>query len=172
MPPRSTASKAAFVLVTCLLCAACGKEERASGANDVIEAQEAKSGGPWLSATDNTDPALWLARREAGHDGVAGEVAVGRMRAALLAARPHFLETDRMLANRTAQTGKMLAEDGRAEGYADLLEALSNVAAEAGQKQTYGVLCQHYFNLRHKHVTREDALRLLSERYRTQKQFR
>lgn len=169
---RSSASRAGFVLVSCLLSAACGKEERASDANDVIEAHEAKSGGPWLSATDKTDPALWLASREVGHEHIADDVTVGRMRAALLAARPHFLETDRMLANRTAQIGKMLAEDGRAEDYAGLLEALSNIAAIAGQKQTYGELCQHYFNLRHKNVTREDALRLLSERYRTQKQFR
>lgn len=169
---RSSASKAGFALVACLLFAACGKEERASEANDVIEALETKSDGPWLSATDNTDPALWLASREAGREHIADDVAVGRIRAALLAARPHFLETDRMLANRTAQTGKMLAEDGKAENYAGLLEALSTIAAVAGQKQTYGELCQHYFNLRHKNVTREDALRLLSERYRTQKQFR
>ncbi len=121
---RSSVSKAGFTLVACLLFAACDKEERASDASDVIEAQEAKSGGLWLSATDKADPALWLARRETGHEHIADDVAVGRIRAALLAARPHFLETDRMLANRTAQTGKMLAEDGRAEDYAGLLAAL------------------------------------------------
>lgn len=166
------ASGSGLALAALLLCAACGEEERASDSVDLIEAQDGDVNAVWLRATDHIDPALWLARREAGRDLVATEPAVGRMRAALLAARAHFLESDRMLANRTAQIGRMLAEDGRPEDYVALLDALANVAAAAGQKQTYGELCQHYFNLRHKGATREEALRTLSERYKTQKQFR
>lgn len=168
----SGVSKAGLALAAGLLCAACGKEERASETIDVVEAQGGKSDGGWLRATDRVDAARWLASREAGRDLAVQDVAVERMREALQAARPHFLESDRMLANRTAQIGEMLAEDGRAENYAGLLEALANIAAAAGQKQTYGELCQHYYNLRRKGATREEALRLLSERYRTQKQFR
>ena len=94
------------------------------------------------------------------------------MRAALLAAQSHFLETDRMLANRTAQLGEMLAADGHAEDFAQLIGSLVEVAATAGQKQTYGELCQHYYNLRHAGVERDAALRMLASRYKTQKQFR
>lgn len=172
----SSVPKTGLALLACLLCVACGEEERASDPNDVIEAQDGKADATWLLATDHVDPALWLASREVGRELSASDPAVARMREALLAARPHFLESDRMLANRTAQTGKMLAEDGRAEDYAGLLKAFANVAAAAGQKQTYGELCQHYYNLRHKGAARDDALRLLlgryGGRYETQKQFR
>lgn len=169
-PPR--VSKAGVALVACLLCAACGKEERANDANDVIETQDEKSSQIWLRANENVDPALWLATREAGRELAATDPAVENMRAAILTARAHFLESHRMLANRTAQIGKMLAEDGRAEDYAGILYELADVAKAAGQTQTYGELCQHYYNLRHKGAAREEALRVLAERYRTQKQFR
>ena len=53
-----------------------------------------------------------------------------------------------------------------------LINSLADVAAIAGQKQTYGEVCQHYYNLRHSGVEREEALRMLAARYRTQKQFR
>ncbi len=168
----SGASRAGFALAARLLCAACDKEERASDANDVVEAQDGTTGAVWLRATDHVDPALWPANREAGRERAAKDVAVEHMREALLAAPSHFLESDRRLANRTAQIERRLAEDGRAEDYAGLLEALANVAAAAGRKQTYGELCQHYYNLRHKDATREETLRLLSDRCRTQKQFR
>jgi hypothetical protein len=164
--------KASFAFVACLLCAACGKEERASDADDVIETQEEKSNAIWLRANEHVDPALWLASREAGRELAATDPAVARMREAIVAARAHFLESHRMLANRTAQIGKMLAEDGRAEDYAGILHRLAEVAKAAGQRQTYGELCQHYYNLRHKGATPEEALRMLAERYRTQKQFR
>lgn len=77
-----------------------------------------------------------------------------------------------MLANRTAQVGQMLAVDGHAEDFAQLINSLVEVAATTGQKQTYGQVCQHYYNLRHSGVGREEALRMLAARYRTQKQFR
>lgn len=94
------------------------------------------------------------------------------MREALRSANAHFLEPDRMLANRTAQLGEMLVEDGHADDYAQLLNALSAVASEAGAKQAYGELCQHYFNLRHMGADKGEALRTLSERYRTRRLFR
>ena len=169
-PPRISGTGAA--LVACLLFAACGKEERANEANDVIDAQQEKGGEIWLRANEHVDPALWLASREAGRELAPTHPAVEKMREAIVTARAHFLESHRMLANRTAQIGKMLAEDGRAEDYAGILLELAEVAKAAGQTQTYGELCKHYFNLRHKGATREEALSVLAERYRTQKQFR
>lgn len=169
-------SKTGTALAACLLCAACGKEEgaqeRAREANDVIESQEEKSSEIWLRANEHVDPALWLASREAGRELGTNDPAVEKIREAIITARAHFLESHRMLVNRTAQIGKMLAEDGRAEDYAGILYQLAEVAKAAGQTQPYGELCQHYFNLRHKGSTREEALNVLAERYRTQKQFR
>lgn len=156
----------------CALFASCGEERRAAEQDDLIESGALKGADVWLRATDRTEPALWLAQREAGGAVGAREPAVERIRAALLSAQPHFLESDRMLANRTAQVGQMLAADGHAEDFAQLINSLAEVAVIAGQKQTYGEVCQHYYNLRHSGVAREEALRMLAARYRTQKQFR
>ena len=156
----------------CALFASCSEERRAAEQDDLIETEALKGADVWLRATDRTEPALWLAQREAGGAVGVREPAVERIRAALLSARAHFLESDRMLANRTAQVGQMLAAVGHAEDFAQLINSLVEVAAIAGQKQTYGEVCQHYYNLRHSGVEREAALRMLAARYRTQKQFR
>ena len=157
----------------CALLAACGEEKRSAEQDDMIEPDSGKGANNWLHAADHTEPALWLARREAGGAAVSERApTVERIRAALLSARAHVLETDRMLANRTAQLGQMLAEDGHAEDFAQLISSLVDVAAAAGQKQTYGELCQHYYNLRHAGIERDAALAALASRYSAQKQFR
>ncbi|MBM3551252.1 MAG: hypothetical protein FJX45_05675 [Alphaproteobacteria bacterium] len=164
---------AIIVAGVCALFAACGEERHSVQQDDMIEPDDGKGVDIWLRATDHTEPALWLARREAGGAAVSErDPAVERIRAALLSARAHFLETDRMLANRTAQLGIMLAADGHAENFAQLIGSLVDVAAAAGQRQTYGELCQHYYNLRHSGVERDAALQMLALRYRTQRQFR
>ncbi|MBI5311675.1 MAG: hypothetical protein HZB28_00775 [Methylocystis sp.] len=147
----------------CALFASCGEERRAAEQDDLIESEARNGADVWLRAPDRTEPALWLAQREAGGAVGVREPAVERIRAA---------ESDRMLANRTAQVGQMLAADGHAEDFAQLINSLVAIAAIAGQKQTYGEVCQHYYNLRHIGVEREEALRMLAARYRTQKQFR
>ncbi len=154
-----------------LFLAGCGGEDRHDDAVDTIDPED-KGAGNWLRATDSADPATWLVSREQGRVVAETDPAVVEMREALASARAHFLETERMLANRTAQLGRMLAEDGHPEGYASLLGALSSVAATAATRQTYGEICQHYFNLRRNGAERGEALRLLSERYRSQRQFR
>jgi hypothetical protein len=121
----------------------------------------------WLSPIDRHDPAAWLAEHEtkgASDD----QAAVERMRDALAEAGPRFLESDRMLANRTAQIGDMLAEAGMKEDLAELLAGLSRVADVATSKQTFGELCQHYYNLRRQGREREAALAELVESYRLQ----
>lgn len=158
--------------VVCALFAACGEERRSGRQDDMIEGDSDRDANFWLRATDHTEPALWLARREAGAAVGDAKPAAERIRTALLSARAHFLETDRMLANRTAQLGEMLAADGHAEDFARLIGSLVDVAATAGQKQTYGELCQHYYNLRHSGIERDAALQMLASRYKTQKQFR
>lgn len=157
---------------SCLLLAGCGEEERRDDPGDAVAPQDNGTTGAWLRATDRIDPAVWLAGREHGRSLAEADPAVEEMRRALLTARNHFLESERMLANRTAQLGQMLADDGRPEDYVALLGALSKAAAAAGAKQAYGEICQHYFNLRHRGVEREVALGMLSARYRSQREFR
>jgi hypothetical protein len=165
-------AKAIILAGVCALLAVCGEERRSAQQDDVIEPDDRRTSDVWLRANDHTEPALWLARREAGSAVGERDPAVERIRAALLSARAHFLESERMLANRTAQVGEMLAADGNAEDFAQLINALVEVAASAGQKQTYGELCQHYYNLRHSGVEHGEALRMLADRYKTQRQFR
>ncbi len=80
----------------CALFASCGEERRAAEQDDLIEPEAHKGADVWLRATDRTEPALWLAQREAGGAIGAREPPVERIRAALLSAQPHFLESDRM----------------------------------------------------------------------------
>jgi hypothetical protein len=87
------------------------------------------------------------------------------MRSALALARDRFLESNRMLANRTVQLSAMLASDGHRESYLSLLAELSDVVTDTSAgKQTYGDLCQFYLNLRRAGVEREQALASLKER--------
>ena len=50
----------------CALLAACGEEKRSAEQDDMIEPDSGKGANNWLHAADHTEPALWLARREAG----------------------------------------------------------------------------------------------------------
>ena len=70
-----------------------------------------------------------------------------------------------MVANRTAQLAEMLAEDGKPEGPAALIEGLASVVDPKRGKETYGELCQFYFTLRHGGADRDAALARLSARY-------
>ncbi len=121
----------------------------------------------WLSLIDRSDPAVWLAARESGQPSPQG-AAVERIRRALDDAGTRFLESPRMLANRLAQVGDMLAGAGMREDYAELIESLSQVASAAPAKQTFGEMCQHYFNLRSQGESRAAALAALTERYGAQ----
>ncbi|MBU3889500.1 hypothetical protein FM996_05530 [Methylosinus sporium] len=118
----------------------------------------------WLTPIDRVDPAYWLAARKSGGAPV-DEGREERLRAALEVGAAHFLESPRMLANRAAQLADMMAEIGAAEDEAESIESLARVAAATGSKQTFGDLCQHYFNLRKQGATRDSALADLRERY-------
>jgi len=119
----------------------------------------------WLGAENRTDPALWLAEKEASAISPASPEAVARIQKALIDANNRFLETPRMLANRTAQLSDMLARDGQKENYIDLIESFSKVAEGSKGKLEYGDLCQFYFNLRHKGIDKAAAFALLGDKY-------
>ncbi|SFM17430.1 MxaH protein [Methylobacterium pseudosasicola] len=158
----------ASLILAGLAVAACDRSQD-SGAEDsqVVVASTSESELPaWLSPTDGTDPARWLAGREAGHPLPAGSEPVRAMQDALAEARTGFIEDPRMIANRTAQLGQMLAEIGKTERYALLLTGFSTVAARRGRhKSLYGEMCQHYFNTRARGVDHAAALALLADRF-------
>lgn len=122
----------------------------------------------WLSHTDTMEPALWLAAREPGQSASGVAARSDHLRHSLARARTAFIEDPRMVANRTVQLGQMLAESGRPESYADLVDGLEAVAARTRRKQLYGELCQHYYNARLQGSDRAEALARLTERYAAQ----
>lgn len=130
-----------------------GSDERADARADeagAVVATTAEGTLPaWLAPTDGTDPARWLAGREAGKALPADDPRVRAMATALAGARDGFIEDPRMIANRTVQLGQMLAEAGTGEGYGAILDGLGGIAAERGRRKSlYGEMCQHYYNAR------------------------
>ncbi|KQP56338.1 hypothetical protein [Methylobacterium sp. Leaf108] len=160
--------------VLLLLCA-CDRGEEAGASRDepaLVATQADADVAPWLLATDPMEPARWLASRELGRPAPETGAQADHLRHSLARAKEAFIEDPRMVANRTVQLGQMLAEAGKAEPYADLLDGLEEVAAATARKQLYGEMCQHYFNTRQQGLDRAAALAKLTERYAAQDENR
>lgn len=159
----------ALVLLPLLTLAACGSEEPRQESRDddqsvVARTSESELPG-WLTPTDGTDPARWLAGREAGRPLPDGSPEVAAMRASLKEARTGFVEDPRMMANRTVQLGQMLAEIGKPEPYRSLIEGLGGIAGKRGRhKSLYGEMVQHYYNARAQGADHDGALAQLAAR--------
>ena len=156
-----------LVALACLaMTTACDdrKRDREIRSSDVVDAN-IKAPESWIRRNDDIDPAIWLASKEARRPLSADDPTAIRIREALHAAATRFLESDRMVANRTAQLAEMLAEDGKPEQPAALIEGLASVVDPKRGKETFGELCQFYFTLRHGGVDRDAALARLSARY-------
>lgn len=149
--------------------AGCGGEEEREREPGAIAARSDRAAPEtaWLSPTDRTEPAVWLARHAAGGQSVDPSALVA-LRASLAEARGRFVEDPRMVANRTMQLEAMLAEIRIAEGPAALIADLAGVAAASGRRQLYGEMCQHYVTVRRDGLSREAALARLRERYAAQ----
>lgn len=159
--------------------AGCGGEEEREREPGAIAARgdRAAPETAWLSPTDRTEPAVWLARHAAGGQPV-DPAALVALRASLAEARGRFVEDPRMVANRTMQLEAMLAEirvagiqvaeNQVAESPAALIADLAGVAAASGRRQLYGEMCQHYVTVRRDGLSREAALARLRERYAAQ----
>ncbi|MEH3120161.1 MAG: MxaH protein [Methylorubrum populi] len=141
---------------------------RSSGDDRAVVASTSEDRLPdWLSPTDGSDPARWLAGREAGHPLPGDAAEVGGMRESLDRARSAFVEDKRMIANRTVQLGQMLSEIGKPESYRGLLDGLGEIAAVRGRhKSLYGEMCQHYYNTRAQGADHATALARLEARER------
>lgn len=154
--------------------AGCGGEEEREREPGAIAARSDRAAPEtaWLSPTDRTEPAVWLARHAAGGQPVDPSALVA-LRGSLAEARGRFVEDPRMVANRTMQLEAMLAEiqipeNQVAESPAALIADLAGVAAASGRRQLYGEMCQHYVTVRRDGHSREAALARLRERYAAQ----
>ena len=145
--------------------AACNRGDDAAERDETVVARTSETElAAWLSHKDGTDPARWLAGREAGHPLANDAAPVQAIRASLARAAEGFIEDRRMIANRTVQLGEMLAETGKSESYRDLLDGLGRIAAARGRhKSLYGEMCQHYVNFRNRGLGHEAALAELAE---------
>lgn len=161
--------KNAFRLLICAaaLLSGCGEPEQGgeSRRSDVIAADHEER-STWLGATDRTDPAVWLASQGRDRQLDPNDPEALEMRRLLAVAGRRFLESDRMLANRTAQLAEMLSLDGRPESHAALLSSFSAIVEGTQAKVTYGDLCQFYLNLRRAGMQRGEALQSLAGHYR------
>lgn len=117
----------------------------------------------WLDAHSKTTPERWLASREAKVDLDENDPAVVALRVKLNEAAQRFGDAVRMIANRAVQLEEMLAEEGISEHAPELIETLSSAATETRQREGFGSLSQHYFNLRKQGVGREVALEQLKK---------
>ncbi len=173
MNPGSAAGRgvhlgsAALVLV---VLAACGDEPAREEARDeppaaIVARRDDGARSDWLTPDDRTDPARWLAARAAGRTLPPGDAAVASLQAALMRARPHFIEDPRMIANRTAQVAGMMAN---APAPDTLIAGLTTVAAPTGRRQLYGSLCQQYLTLRAGGADHDAALDRLRMSYAAQ----
>ncbi|GJE16820.1 hypothetical protein [Methylobacterium marchantiae] len=146
-----------------------GKDQAVSTEDQVVVATKSDADVPtWLSHTDPMEPARWLASREIGKPAPEVGSQTEHLRHSLTRAKDSFIEDPRMIANRTVQLGQMLAEAGKPEPYADLIDGLEEVAAATHRKQLFGEMCQHYYNTRQQGADRTSALSRLTERYAVQ----
>lgn len=173
---RPPAARLIAGLAALLILSACDRETSGAassaapdrGDDGAIVASTAEDHLPdWLAPTDGSDPARWLASREAGHPLPADAAAVRDLRESLDRARSAFVEDKRMIANRTVQLGQMLSEIGKSESYRGLIDGLGGIAALRGRhKSLYGEMCQHYYNTRAQGADHTTALARLEARER------
>ena len=167
------ATAALLVLNLCLAVAACD-DDSASDAETkkVVAAGKPHKLPQWLTAQDKIEPAVWLRSREVGREVLTGDPEVDRLRRAFHQTATRFFEDERMIANRTAQTGDMLAEIGQPERAVDIMTGMIDVADVTPRKLPYGDLCQQYANLRKAGQDRSAVLNQLSEAYKAQNGLR
>ncbi len=117
----------------------------------------------WLDAHSEIMPEQWLASREAKTDLDENDPAVVALRTKLKDAARRFGDAARMIANRAVQLEEMLAEEGISEHAPELIDCLSSAATRSRQREGFGSLTQHYFNLRKTGVDRDAALEQLKK---------
>lgn len=173
-PGRERWRGAVLLLGPCLaVLAACGEDEASvrkpaarvesspESSAPAIRAANLPPARDWLERADPMPPEIWLAGRSVP------PADPTRMAVLLREADGLFDEAPRMLANRTAQLQRMLAEKAVTESPQDLLEGFIRLAREDGRthgRPGFSDLCQHYYNLRESGLDRAAALEALVPR--------
>ncbi|MGY4310279.1 hypothetical protein ACVIJ6_007522 [Bradyrhizobium sp. USDA 4369] len=147
-----------FLLLGCVLALAACKEEPDTRRERTVVVKKPEDVSTWLAVNDKVEAAVWLRSREVGHDVLASDPEAGRLRRAIRQAVSRFYEDERMIANRTAQTGDALSEAGQPERYVDILTGMIDVADLSSVRKLYGEMCQHYLILRRSGEGRMQAL--------------
>lgn len=118
----------------------------------------------WLESTDKVKPELWLAALQSGASQPDAEL-VSRLRKLLVLASTEYLESPRMVANRTAQLVAMLREVGQTEGHEQVLQDLLSLpkTGTTGNARTMSAVVAQYVNLRRSGMDRMAALNALRD---------
>lgn len=144
------------------LLAACSEEAQETDAvRTVPKEPQAIHRVERLVATEGPSPARWLASRQAGRDLPEEDPLVAEYARLLETAGRRFREYPRMIANRAVQLEEMLAEKSMSESAPQIIEELSAIPGDTRYVESFGALCQQYYNLRLQGLARTEALKLL-----------
>lgn len=165
---RATRTAIGLVAAAALSVGFAGCDETAPGRETTSRApaefgQDKTAEIGWIKQEDDTDPAWWLASREAANDpSLDRKAAASELRALLEDARRNFMETPRMIANRAVQLEGTLAEKGVHERARDILVAFNGTKNPGITSRRFGDICQHYATLRSQGMNGPQALAALS----------
>jgi hypothetical protein len=144
------------------LAAGCSEEPQEAGAvRSVAKEPPAIHRMERLVVTEGPSPARWLASRQAGRDLPEEDPLVAEYARMLESAGRRFREYPRMIANRAVQLEEMLAEKNMPEAAPRIIEELSAIPGDTRYVESFGALCQQYYNLRLQGLERAEALKLL-----------
>jgi hypothetical protein len=162
---RSSRSFSVLLFLCTAFLTACNEEPESRDERTVV-VKKPEDVSTWLAVTDKIEPAVWLRGREVGHEVLATDPEVDRLRRAIRQAVSRFYEDERMIANRTAQTADALAEAGQPERYVDIMAAVVVAAGVSLDRKLYGDMCQRYLILRRNGEGRTQALEHVGASYR------
>jgi hypothetical protein len=168
-PERRTTTRLAWLiaelgaaLIVALAVVACGEEpEEKKVAAAAPEPPVAIYQLEHLNVTDHILPEHWLASRQAGQDLSRDDPRVAAMGKTLEVAGRRFRDYPRMIANRAVQLEEMLEEKNMPQAAPQLIELLLGVPEEARYVESFGALCQQYYNLRMQGLEPQEAVRAL-----------
>jgi hypothetical protein len=150
------------MLCLALVLAACGEEASEPSAPRTVPAPpKAVYQLELLGVTDRIPPEQWLASRQAGRDLPEDDPNVVALRRTLDIAGRRFREFPRMVANRAVQLEEMLQQQKMPEPAPELIVRLSGVVGEERHVESFGAICQHYYNLRMQGLDQQEALEVL-----------
>lgn len=172
LPSNTTLARArgstalALGALLCLAIGGCGDEAPQSQERRNVSGHEiGEHRIKWLEVSSQISPAQWLASRGEATARSINDPEVQRVAILLTEAHKRYRESERMIANRSAQVSEMLEKIGLDENAVHILDDLTGIGGEVGQAEGYGAISQYYFNLRAASVPRAEALATLKARY-------